>query len=119
MILAPFAFDRSFTDFLGGTQRLTGEQSIMLLEKAEDGCLRLVTDDWEESKRLALNTVARKKVWELLPLGWFTYTDAEKAVKPVMKSSSTFHAWFNQLRRFGMLLDAAEGYRKATVPGTS
>jgi len=65
------------TDFLGGTQRLNGEQSLMLLEKSEDGSFRLVTDDWEESKRLALNTVPRRKAWELLPLGWFTYTDAD------------------------------------------
>lgn len=106
------------TDFLGGTQRLNGEQSLMLLEKSEDGSFRLVTDDWEEAHRLALNTTARKKAWELLPLGWFTYTDAEEAVKTAMKSSSTFNTWFNQLRRLGMLLHADDGYRKAAGPGT-
>jgi len=72
------------TDFLGGTQRLTGEQSLAVLEKGDDGRLRLVTDDWEESRFLVLNKDARRAAWELLPQGRFSYSKAERAVKSVM-----------------------------------
>jgi hypothetical protein len=106
------------TDFLGGTQRLTGEQSLAVLEKSDDGLLRLVTDDWQESQTLVLNTNARRAAWELLPLGRFSYLAAERAVKPAMRSSSTFNAWFNQLKRQKMVLPDGEEYRKAHLSGT-
>jgi hypothetical protein len=105
------------TDFLGGTQRLTGEHSLMVLEKRDDGLLRLVTDDWEESRSLVLNTDARRTAWELLP-GRFSYTEAERAVKTAIKSSSTFSAWFGQLKRQEMVLPDGKEYRKAHLPGT-
>jgi len=102
--------------FLGGTQRLTGEQSLAVLEKADDGRLRLVTDDWEESRSLVLNTDARRAAWELLPRGRFSYSEAERAVQSVMRSSSTFNTWFNQLKRQRMVLSDGDGYRNATIP---
>jgi hypothetical protein len=105
------------TDFLGGTQRLTGEQSLAVLEKDDDGLLRLVTDDWQENLSLVLNTNARRAAWELLPLGRFSYLDGQRAVQTVMRSSSTYNTWFNQLKRHRLVLPDGDEYRKAGTPG--
>lgn len=99
------------SDFLGGTQRLTGEHRVVLLERGDDGRFQLVTDDFNESLSLALNTPARQAAWKRLPQGRFTYSEAERAVVPVaMKSKSTFHEWFSDLRRRGLVLPDGDGY---------
>lgn len=86
--------DTDRTDFLGGAQRFTGQQTVSTLEKDEHDWFRLVSD-LDENLALALNTSHRRKAWELLPSNPFTYLEAERAVKPVMKSSSTFYHWWN------------------------
>jgi hypothetical protein len=101
------------TDFLGGAQRFTGQQSLMVLEKDEkDWLYRL--DDLEVNLPLALNTPKRKAAWELLPSGGCSYLEAERAAKPVMKSASTFHAWFEFCKRLGVIVLDGDKYRKAT-----
>ena len=90
--------DTNRTDFLGGTQRFNGQQSIMTLEKDEDDWLCRVSD-LEINLPLVLNTRTRKQAWQLLPESPFSYSEGEKLVKPAMKSSSTFHAWFDECKR--------------------
>jgi AAA domain-containing protein len=106
------------TVFLGGSQRFTGQQSLMTLEKDEDNWLR-VLDNLEVNLPLALNTPGRKKAWELLPAEPFSYTEGERAVKPAMSSSSTFHSWFQQCQRLGLIIRVGDRYRRAagTQPG--
>jgi hypothetical protein len=104
------------TDFLGGTQRSTGQQSLMTLEKDDDDWLRVISD-YQTNFEHANNTEARKKAWGLLPEGTFSYSEAGKAVKQVMKSSSTFNAWFGHCKRLGVVVPEGDKYRKAT-PGT-
>lgn len=101
------------TDFLGGAQRFTGQQTLMTLEKDEDDWLGRV-DDFTVNFPLAINTPARKKAWELLPDDPFTYTEGERAVKPAaMKSSSSFHGWFEHCKRLGVIVADGEKYKKA------
>lgn len=100
------------TVFLGGTQRFTGQQSLMTLEKDESDWLQ-VLDNLEVNLPLALNTPGRKKAWELLSDEPFSYTEGETAVKPAMKSSSTFHGWFQQCLRLGLIVRDGDRYRKA------
>ena len=104
--------DSGRTDFLGGSQRFDGQQSLMALEQDEDGWLRRISD-FEVNLEMALNTPARKAAWELLPAGPFSYTDAERTVKPAMKSASTFHAWLQLCVRLGLVIRDGDGYRKA------
>jgi hypothetical protein len=99
------------TDFLGGTQRLTGQHTLMTLDKDEHDWFSSTTD-LERNLELALNTQPRKTAWILLPNATFTYTEAEKSVKAAMKSSSTFNGWFNLLKRLGLVVAEGEGYRK-------
>lgn len=102
------------TTFLGGTQRANGQEMILTLEKRLDGRF-YVLDDFQTNLPLALNTEVRKRAWDLLPAGDFTYSEAERAVKSVMKSSSTFNEWFNQMRQLNVVsVGSSEGtYRKA------
>ncbi len=101
------------TDFLGGTQRFTGQESIMTLEKDEDDWLRRV-DDFEVNLALALTTPLRNHAWGLLPDHPFTYTEGEKAVKLAMKSSSSFHEWFEHCKRLGVIVSDGEKYKKGS-----
>jgi hypothetical protein len=100
------------TDFLGGAQRFTGKHSMMTLEKDDDGWLRRVSD-FDANLTLALNTPRRRKAWELLPEGTFSYTQAESAVKPEFKSKSSFYDWFEHCKRLGVITAENEVYRKA------
>jgi hypothetical protein len=102
-------FSNDRTTFLGGAQRLTGQQSISTLEVGEDHRLRIVPD-YEENLRQALNTTQRRQAWDLLPSGPFTYNEATEAVKGAMKSTSTFHGWWkNSLVRFGLVVPTDQG----------
>lgn len=106
------------TVFLGGAQRLTGQQSITTLEMREDGRLQLVSD-FDENLALALNTPARQKAWSLLPSQPFTYMEAVAAVKPAMRSQSTFNSWWHgYLLRLGLVVRDGDRYRKANTSGT-
>ena len=100
------------TVFLGGTQRFTGQQSLMTLEKDDDDWLR-VLDNLEVNLPLALNTPGREKAWGLLPDNPFSYTEGERAVKSALKSSSSFHGWFQQCQRLGLIVRDGDHYRKA------
>ena len=101
------------TDFLGGTQRLTGEQSLVMLEKDDSGRFQ-VLDAFQENLPLANNTPARLKAWPLLP-DRFSYTEGERAVKSALKSGSSFSGWFRHLLRLRVVVSDGEGrYRKVT-----
>jgi hypothetical protein len=103
------------TDFLGGTQRLTGEQSLVMLEKDESGRFQ-VLDAFQENLPLANNTYPRIQAWSLLP-DRFSYTEGERAVKSALRSASSFSTWFRHLLRLRVVVPDGEGrYRKAT-PG--
>lgn len=100
------------TDFLGGTQRFNGQQSLMTLDKDEDDWLRIL-NNIEANLPFALNTDGRKKAWDLLPVS-FSYNEAEKMVKPAMSSGSTFHEWLKQCLRLGVITQDGDRYIKAT-----
>jgi hypothetical protein len=104
--------------FLGGTQRLTGEQSISTLELGENGWFHVV-EDFTENKALALNTDQRSKAWGLLPNQTFKYVEAVKSVKPAMVES-TFNAWWNRhLLRLKLVVEVSpKTYVKANLAGT-
>jgi AAA domain len=103
------------TVFLGGAQRLTGQQSVATLEIGEDHRLRVV-HDYGENLKLACNTLKRKEAWDLLPSGPFTYMEGFNSVKAVMKSESTYNAWWREyLIRLGLLTPTGSGkYMKVT-----
>ena len=61
-------------------------------------------DDFEVNLALALTTPLRNHAWGLLPDHPFTYTEGEKAVKLAMKSSSSFHEWFEHCKRLGVIV---------------
>jgi hypothetical protein len=109
--------DTGKSDFLTGTQRLTGTYSIATLELGEDGWFK-VTDDLTNNLQLAVNTKQRKAAWELLPDKGFSYLEAMASVKSAIRSSSTFHAWWaNYLTRLGLVVpDGDNTYRKAGTP---
>ncbi len=97
------------TDFLGGAQRLTGQQSIATLVKDDDDWFQIVPDVFENLE-LALNTAKRREAWQLIPDDSFTYLEAVDSVKPVM-AESTFHDWWkHSLTRLGLVVPA-EGSR--------
>lgn len=103
------------TTFCGGAQRFTGQQSAVKLEKDGDDWFQIV-GDLDESAEIALNTPTRQKAWGLLPKRGFTYTEGEMAVKPAMKSGSTFSEWFRTLIRTKMVVVEREGtYRKSPL----
>jgi hypothetical protein len=106
------------TDFLGGTQRYTGDQALVVLEKGEGGQFRVV-DEYGVNLPLATNTVARQKAWALLP-DRFSYTQGEQSVNSAMKSTSTFSEWMRQLVRMKLVAREADGcYHKVSpVAGT-
>jgi len=104
------------TDFLGGTQRLNGQQTMLLLQK-EDGDWLQPIDDFEVKLARALNTPAREKAWALLPEGRYSYGEGEKAVKPAMKSDSTFSEWHRHCLEVGVVLRDGEHYKKARAGG--
>jgi hypothetical protein len=106
------------TDFLGGTQRYTGDQALVVLEKGEGGQFRVV-DEYGVNLPLATNTIARQKAWGLLP-DRFSYTQGEQSVNSAMKSTSTFSEWMRQLVRMKLVVHEADGcYHKVSpVAGT-
>jgi hypothetical protein len=96
--------------FLGGRQRADGQQGAAHLWKDEQDRLQLV-DDYENNLLLVLNTNPRREAWRLLPdpPRSFSYTDAEKIVKPAIKSSSTFNLWMRECRRLQVIVEASGG----------
>ncbi len=104
------------TEFLGGTQRADGQEMVITLEKGNDGWFR-VLDDISINFPIAMKSDQRKKAWNLLPSGDFTYGEGERAVKSAMSSSSTFAGWFKQLRHLKLVRPGAGvKYRKAVIP---
>jgi AAA domain len=109
--------DTDRTVFLGGAQRVTGQQSIATLEIGDDNKLRIVSD-YEESLSHALNTSQRKAAWRLMPDYPFKYMEAVAAVKPVMRSQSSFHAWWSTyLIRLKLVVPEGDRYIKVTGVG--
>lgn len=97
------------TYFLGGSQRLTGEQGLASLAKNDCDWFELVPDI-SENLAFALNTEKRKKAWALIPER-FSYLEAEKAVSSEM-AAGTFSYWWRELTRLGLVVSCGEGWRK-------
>ena len=96
--------------FLGGRQRVDGNQGASWLEMSEDGWFSLV-DEAQTNLGLALNTPTRKAAWLVLPNppATFGFREGETLVKPVMKSSSTYAEWIRHCRRLKVIVDTADG----------
>jgi hypothetical protein len=106
------------TVFLGGAQRVTGQQSITTFEVSEEGGISIISD-FDENLRMALNTEKREAAWHLLPNHPFTYLEAVEAVKPRMSSQSTFYAWWKDyLIRLKLIKPYKDNrYIKANIGG--
>src|SRR5262249_35887686 len=96
------------TIFLGGTQRFTGQQSLSTLTNGENDWFE-VLDEVDLNFDHACNTAQRRQAFKLLPNEGFTRAEAERSVKSVLKSSSTFHAWWTQLVRLKLVIANNEG----------
>jgi hypothetical protein len=104
--------DTDRTVFVGGAQRVTGEQSVASFELDENRKVRLISD-YDVNLEHALNTPARTTAWGLLPDTPFTYNEGCEAVKPAMKSSSTFHGWWRDyLKRLGLVVPNGDRWVK-------
>ena len=96
--------------FMGGRQRGSGSSGQCYLTVDDENRLHLV-DDHQLQMRAALNTDARLGAWNHLPER-FTYREGEAAVKPIMKSSSTYYGFIKQCERQGLLVKEADHWRK-------
>jgi len=105
-----------YSVFLGGRQRGDGQQGFTLIEKGDDDWL-IVLPDLIRSFDLVVNTPVRKEAWKLLPSHpqTFSYTEGEAMVKPVMRSSSTYHRWMTDLRRHKLVLEVNDQLQKAGI----
>ena len=103
------------TIFLGGAQRVTGEQSLVRLSKDEFDWFQVVSD-LKDNLEYATKTQARRKAWPLLPTSEFSYLEGFQAVKSQMRSQSTFHLWWQTLIRLNLVSESQSGrYTKAEV----
>ncbi len=96
--------------FLGGRQRVEGNQGASFLGMADDGWFYLL-DEAQGNAPLVLNTPNRKDAWALLPdpPASFGYNEGEHLVKPAMRSGSTYNAWMRDCRRLKVILDLPDG----------
>jgi len=106
---------RDYSIFLGGRQRVEGQQSVSHISMDGEGWFQL-EDNFTHNLPLIMNTPARVQAWELLPNppGDFSHGEAQDRVKGVMRSSSTFHRWFTECRRLGVIVARGTKYAKAS-----
>jgi hypothetical protein len=101
--------------FLGGSQRVSGEQASSILEKNDNDWFELINDA-KLNYPLCMNTLKREQAWNLLPSTPFTYLEAESRValgNQKCMGKSTFYAWWVELVRVGLVVPAQGGYQKA------
>jgi hypothetical protein len=100
--------------FMGGRQRADGHWGHCLLYLDDSRHFQVIADNLEEQLKVVTNTEVRRRAWELLPNHpqLFGYREAEGIVKKVMRSNSTFHAWFEQCRRNKVIEDINGKHRK-------
>src|SRR5437899_12678758 len=89
---------------------LNGKHTMLLLQKEDADWLQPI-DEFEVKLARALNTKAREKAWALLPEGRYSYGEGEKAVKPAMKSASTFSEWHRHCVELGVVVRDGEHYK--------
>jgi hypothetical protein len=106
--------DSGYSYFLGGSQRLTGEEGIAALSLNDTGWFEVVPG-LPENLTLALNTEKRRDAWKLIP-PTFTYLEAERTVKNVM-AAGTFGYWWKELTRLKLILPRADRWQKADSAG--
>jgi hypothetical protein len=99
------------TDFLGGAQRFTGEESRMVLEQDEDGWMHVI-DDVAFNLPIGVNTTPRQKAWGLLP-DRFSFLEGERLVAEALKRTG-YNNWINLLKRLRLILPEGTGYVKAS-----
>jgi len=94
--------------FVGGRQRANGQSQVDYLQVGNDGNFAVVSNHTVNLQAL-LSTDARRAAWELLP-DTFTYAEAQRLIVPnEMRSTSTFHDFFSQGQRLGLILDGTDG----------
>jgi len=101
--------DTNFTDFLGGTQRLTGTYNLTSLEMCEDGWFQIVSD-CKVNLKLATGTSQRNKAWNLLPEGEFKFVEAREAVQAALKRTSFLSWWNDYLLRLKLVVPTSGSY---------
>jgi RecA-family ATPase len=104
-----------------GSQRVTGTHQFTMVEKNDMDWFERI-DDIILAAEAALNTDMRRKAFNTLPVGTFTYTQAMEAVRSVgvMKSKGSFNPWWGELRRLGLVKsEGNDGYRKVELPTRS
>jgi hypothetical protein len=101
------------TTLLLGAQRLTGQQTLTVVEKSDNEWFVKV-DDRGFAYGTVCNTPKRESAWKLLPEGkTFSYIEARELVKTALSSSSSFNAWWKELRRNMLVVEeGTERYRK-------
>jgi len=104
--------DKGYTIFMGGRQRSGGSYGTARVYLDDDQWFQ-VEDDSVRQLASVLSTDARRKAWELLPIHPFGYREGQDLVKPVMRSSSTYHAWMKELKRTGVVVDSDSKISKA------
>lgn len=114
-----WAIERNLDDgtsvFLGGRQRGDGHAGSVLLRLDDDKKFQ-VLDDCTRQLDVVVNTPIRVEAWSLLPNVPFGYREGQELVAPVMKSSSTYHAWMSQLRNAHLVIEMGDKLVKvATV----
>jgi len=97
------------TTFLGGTQRLTGEEMAIDIEKGDDGWFH-VSSNIDGNLRQVLSTDKRIGAWLSLP-PLFSFTDGEKRVSGYLKAGP-FHALFKELKRIGAIVECGSQWTK-------
>ena len=95
------------TIFLGGRQRGDGCERHLYLAHGANKRFTLI-DDFEVNIKLACNTPARKRAWDLLPAR-FAYNDGMRIVQPALRSSSSFDAWIRHCLHVEVLEKASDG----------
>ena len=102
-----------YSIFLGGQQRGNGQHAYTLIEKGDDEWFS-ISPDTSRAASLALNTKVRLNAWNLLAPHpqTFGYREGEEMVKPAMRSNSSFHSWFTELKRHKLVIPVDDKYQR-------
>ena len=107
--------DEGYTVFVGGRQRASGQQSLVVLQMQDDGWFSVCSDKMLAAEKV-LNTDKRKRAWKLLPESpeSFGCRQGHELVKSEMSSRSSFDSWIRQLKANGLVTQLPDGnYQKA------
>lgn len=107
--------EEDYTVFVGGRQRASGQQTLVVLQMEDDGWFSVCSDKVLAAQKV-LNTDKRKNAWKLLPYPpeTFRYREGQEKVKSEIRSSSSYDAWLRQLKAHVLVVQLDDGsYRKA------